>query len=47
MVNVLATARRGFKSDCYESQNEFINDGTIDKFNIIGLKEKINFIILK
>ena len=42
-LNVLATARRGFKLDCYESQNEFINGGNIDKFNIIGLKEKINY----
>ena len=40
---ILRTARRGFKLDCYETQDEFINGSIIDNFNIIGLKEKLNY----
>ena len=29
--------------DCYETQDEFINGSIIDNFNIIGLKEKLNY----
>lgn len=29
--------------DCYETQDEFINGGTINNFNIIALKEKLNY----
>ena len=42
-LHILCTARRGFKLDCYETQDEFINGGTIDNFNIIALKEKLNY----
>ena len=42
-LHILCTARRGFKLDCYETQDEFINGGIIDNFNIIGLKEKLNY----
>ena len=42
-LHILCTARRGFKLDCYETQDEFINGGTIDNFNIIGLKEKLKY----
>ena len=42
-LHILRTARRDFKFDCYETQDEFINGGTIDNFNIIALKEKLNY----
>ena len=42
-LHILRTARRDFKFDCYETQDEFINGGIIDNFNIIGLKEKLNY----
>ena len=42
-LHILCTVRRGFKLDCYETQDEFINGGTIDNFNIIALKEKLNY----
>lgn len=42
-LHILCTARRGFKLDCYETQDEFINGGTINNFNIIALKEKLNY----
>ena len=29
--------------DCYEQQEEFINGGIIDDFNIVGLKEKLKY----
>lgn len=42
-LHILRTARRDFKFDCYETQDEFINGGIIDNFNTIGLKEKLNY----
>ena len=42
-LHILCAARRGFKLDCYETQDEFINGGIIDNFNIIDLKEKLNY----
>lgn len=42
-LHILCTARRGFKLDCYEQQEEFINGGVIDDFNIVGLKEKLKY----
>ena len=42
-LHILRTARRGFKLGCYETQDELINGGIIDNFNIIALKEKLNY----
>lgn len=41
--HVLPSIRKGHKVDCYETNDEFLNGGKIDNFNIIGLKEKIRF----
>lgn len=41
--HILPSVRRGYNVVCYESNNILLNGGTIDSFNIIGLKEKIKY----
>ncbi len=41
--HILPSVRKGYEVDCYESVSEFLNGGTVDDFNIVGLKEKIKF----
>lgn len=41
--HILPSVRKGYEVDCYESLSEFLNGGIVDNFNVVGLKEKINF----
>lgn len=41
--HILPSVRKGYEVDCYETIDEFINGGSIGKFDIVGLKTKLDY----